>query len=85
MEECEETEVTIDDITKCTEHPLTLIVELMKCAKKKGEKYVVKVPYGSVPFNLLMEYAKRYGVSVDASSEGEYAKYIFLPANGDPY
>jgi hypothetical protein len=76
---CDEPEVTIEDITKCTEHPLTLIVELMKCAKEKGKKYTVKVPHGSVPLNLLMEYAKRYGVSVDASSDGEYAKYIFSP------
>jgi hypothetical protein len=74
---CDETDVVIEDITKCTEHPLTLIVDLMKCAKETGRKYSVKVPHGSVPMNLLMEYAKRIGVSVDFSSEDEYSKFTF--------
>jgi len=76
---CEETEPIIEDITKCTEHPLTIVVEMMKCAKEKGRSYAIKVPHGSIPMNLLMEYARRYGVLVDASTEGEYAKYIFSP------
>ncbi|MEM0021617.1 MAG: hypothetical protein QXT69_05765 [Fervidicoccaceae archaeon] len=74
---CDETDIVIEDITKCTEHPLTLIVELMKCARESGKRYSVRVPHGSVPLNLLMEYARRYDVSLDVSSEGEYVRYVF--------
>lgn len=73
---CEEKDIVIEDVTKCTEHPLTLILELFECAVKNKSKYSVKVPHGSVPFNLLMEYAKKYGVKIDVESEGEFVKYI---------
>ncbi|AFH43037.1 hypothetical protein IOK49_04900 [Fervidicoccus fontis] len=76
---CKEKEIVIEDVSKCTEHPFTLLIEKMECANENGEIFAVTVPSGTVPFNLLLDYANKYNVLIDVKPENDKIKYIIIP------
>ncbi|MEM1619909.1 MAG: hypothetical protein QXU97_01240 [Fervidicoccaceae archaeon] len=51
------------EFSECAEHPFLLIAELLRCLSDRGGEYVVRVPAGSIPHNVLQEYADRYGAA----------------------
>jgi len=79
-EECEAKLLEITDFSKCTEHPFTYALEQLKCAAAKKEEYGIKVPSGTIPLNILLMYAEKYGVNVETKEEGEFTVFTFKPA-----
>lgn len=78
-ENCEEKFIEITDFSKCTEHPFTYILEQLKCASKTKEEYKAKVPAGTIPLNILMMYADKYGVEVETKDEDGFTTFVFRP------
>jgi len=78
-EECKDRFVEITDFSKCTEHPFTFVLEQLKCASKTREVFGIKVPAGTIPLNILLMYADRYGVDVETKEEGGFTTFVFKP------
>lgn len=79
MEQCKERVIVIEDVTKCTEHPFSYVLGQLKCAYQTGQEYSIKVPSGTVPFNVLRMYAERYNVEMIISDEGSFTTFVFRP------
>lgn len=77
--ECAEKFIEITDFSKCTEHPFTYVIEQLKCASSRREEYGIKVPSGTIPMNILLMYADKYNVDVDARDEGGFTVFRFRP------
>lgn len=74
---CDKEYHDITDFSKCTEHPFTTIVKIIECASKYDKKYKVLVPSGTIPFNVLLEYIKKYKISFDVNEKGSNTEFIF--------
>ncbi len=75
--ECSAREIIIADFSRCTEHPFSTIMKIMECTQKYGGEYRIKVPKGTVPMNLLVEYCHRFNVEFDMNEEDDFIEFVF--------
>uniref|UniRef100_A0A7J3ZLE8 Uncharacterized protein n=1 Tax=Fervidicoccus fontis TaxID=683846 RepID=A0A7J3ZLE8_9CREN len=75
---CEKRLIDMLEFSECKEHPFTLLVKVLECASKHEGEYKVRVPAGTIPINILEDYAKRYGVSFWVTKEKEHRMPISI-------